>query len=565
MKNMWKLFSPRRATRVSERQSTSPWIGHVQQQARSAARITVAMYGISILVGALLGLGMASLQTPTLPRQSIRAAPLPTVLANQATAVPTATIRPDNPTLLENQQTGSNKWQLNLAGFKAATDAEQQIAGYASSTSANKGEQITFYITVTPVQTYTIDIYRIGWYNGRGGRRLQHLDPQQGTHQSACPPDPGTGLIACSWTPSYTLNIPTNWTSGIYLALLTNAHNFQNYIVFVVRDDARKADLLYQQSVTTYQAYNNYPDDGKTGKSLYNFNSYGPQTISREARAVKVSFDRPYNYGAGQFMNWEINFVRWLERTGYDVAYSTDVDTHANGQRLLTYKGFLAVGHDEYWSKEIYDSIEAARNNGVHLGFFSADDASWQVRFEPSASGVPNRVMVCYKDASIDPVQGPTTTVEWRDAKVNRAEQSLIGVQYTSQLTNSERLKNNAPLVVLNSSHWVYAGTNLKDGDSIPNLVGYEADRSMPDFPNPLNKSFTILSKSPFTNTSNKPDFSNTVIYQAPSGAWVFAAGTIAWSWGLDDYNDRKAVDPRIQRITENILDRFISEGGSNE
>jgi hypothetical protein len=173
--------------------------------------------------------------------------------------------------------------------------------------------------------------------------------------------------------------------------------------------------------------------------------------------------------------------------------------------------------------------------------------------------------MVCYKDASIDPVQGPTTTVEWRDAKVNRAEQSLIGVQYTSQLTNSERLKNNAPLVVLNSSHWVYAGTNLKDGDSIPNLVGYEADRSMPDFPNPLNKSFTILSKSPFTNTSNKPDFSNTVIYQAPSGAWVFAAGTIAWSWGLDDYNDRKAVDPRIQRITENILDRFISEGGSNE
>src|SRR5207245_7109887 len=137
--------------------------------------------------------------------------------------------------------------------------------------------------------------------------------------------------------PAYTLVVPTTWTSGVYLAVLTNSQNYQNYIDFVIRDDSRVAALVYQQSVTTYQAYNNYPNDG-TGKSLYEYNSAPPNTLTGTARAVKVSFDRPYsNNGDGQFLTWEVYFVRWLERWGYDVAYSTDVDTPANGVRLPTY------------------------------------------------------------------------------------------------------------------------------------------------------------------------------------------------------------------------------------
>src|SRR5207237_67311 len=114
----------------------------------------------------------------------------------------------------------------------------------------------------------------------------------------------------------------TTWTSGIYLALMTNAHNYQNYIMFVVRDDSRMAELLYQQSVTTFQAYNDYPDNGTSGKSLYEYNSYGGNTIAGSTRAVKVSFDRPYSEddGAGNFLEWELYMVRWLEKSGYDVS-----------------------------------------------------------------------------------------------------------------------------------------------------------------------------------------------------------------------------------------------------
>src|SRR6202022_4515682 len=144
--------------------------------------------------------------------------------------------------------------------------------------------------------------------------------------------------------------------------LLTNAQNWQNYIIFVVRDDSRIASLLYQQPVTTYQAYNNYPDDGTTGKSLLPANSYGATTVTGYANAAKVSFDRPYqsdgtgNDSGQTFFSWEYSFVRWMEQSGYDVTYQTDIDTHTNGSRLLNYRGFLSVGHDEYWSKAMYDA-----------------------------------------------------------------------------------------------------------------------------------------------------------------------------------------------------------------
>src|SRR5215831_17607559 len=177
----------------------------------------------------------------------------------------------DNPIVIENQQPGTSAWQAGSVG----SDAAGQIKGYASATSVNKGESITFYVSVNPAQTYTIDVYRIGWYQGLGGRLMQHIDPIQGTRQPTCPTDTTTGMIACNWSPAYTLATQTSWTSGIYLALLTNAQGFQNYIIFTVRDDSRVATLMYQQPVMTYQAYNNYPDDSTSGKSLYEFNSYG--------------------------------------------------------------------------------------------------------------------------------------------------------------------------------------------------------------------------------------------------------------------------------------------------
>jgi len=464
-------------------------------------------------------------------------------------ATPRLAVAAGNPIVTENQQPGSSAWQLT----NTADDVSKQIKGYASSASVLQGGSLTLYVTVNPAQTYSIDVYRIGWYGGLGGRLELHAGPLTGMSQAACPPDPTTGLIACNWTPGYTMPIPTSWTSGVYMAVLSNAAGFQNYVNFVVRD-GRPAPFLLKRSMNTAQAYNNYPNDGVTGKSLYEYNSYGPNTIAGTTRAVKVSFDRPFNDdGSGDFLSWEVQFVRWVEASGYDVTYTTDVDTHANGAELLRHQAFLSIGHDEYWSNEMYNAAQAARDAGVNLAFFGANPVYWQVRFAPSAAGVANRVIVCYKNASIDPVQGPTTTVSWRDPPVNRPEQGLVGVMFTNETQGLV----NVPYVVKNSSNWVYTNTGFKDGDSVPDLVGYEVDRYMATYPAAATNQ-VLLSQSPYTSEGNGPDYGNSSIYQAPSSAWVFATGTMSWSWALDSFATSNQPDARIQQATTNVLNAFL-------
>src|SRR5438105_79358 len=494
-----------------------------------------------LLAAALIGLWASVVAGPAMPAAA----------GSVSMSAPVSATDPDNPIVVENRQPGTFSW---FRGPNVSDDATGQIKGYWSATSVKQNETITLYVTVNPSQTYSLDLYRLGWYQGTGARLRLHVGPLTGTTQSPCVPDATTGLIACDWSASYTLSVPSDWTSGVYLGLLTNAQGFQNYVTFLVRDD-RPAPFLYQQNIMTNQAYNNYPNDGSTGKSLYSYNSYGANTISGETRAVKVSFDRPYS-DLGFPQADEMEFIRWIERMGYDVTYSTNVDTHANGASLLSHKAFLSVGHDEYWSKEIFDAIEGARDAGVNLAFFAADTGSVQVRFESSAPGAPDRVMICYKSAAIDPVNGPTTTVAFRSPPVNRPEQALRGVMSASgAIVTSGTLVD---YVVTNSSHWIYAGTGLKDGDSVARIVGYEMDRYLSQYPPPDSANWTLLSHSPFTDYSGNATFANSSIYQAPSGAWVFSSGTISWSRALDGfwYN---AADARIQQATANLFAAFLN------
>src|ERR1041385_8239744 len=461
-----------------------------------------------------------------------------------------------NPIVLENQQPGTTQWRLSLA----ANDVTKQIKGYASAVSVNKGNSITFYVTVSPAQSYTIDIYRMGWYQGTGGRLMVHLAPFSGTSQRVCPvTNSTTGLVECAWNPATTFTVPSTWTTGVYLAQLTNSIGYQNYINFVVRDDSSTSALLYQQSVNTYQAYNNYPDDNVTGKSLYDYNSFGPKTGLGTQRANKVSFDRPYadSGDGGAFLAYEIYVLQWLEASGYDVSYSTDIDTHSNGSLLLNHRGFISSSHNEDGSKPRRTAVEQARDSGVNLGFFGADAVFWQVRSEPStANAVPNRVLVCLKAQSIDPVQGPTTTVLWRDPFINLPEQLLIGVMYTAQNKGSFSATPDN-YVVINSSNWVYAGTGFANGTAVPAVVGYEVDKYLSQYPAPVSRAgtYVLLSQSPVVNIStNKADIANSSIYQAPSGAWVFGAGSVYWGWALSRPG---FVQTGIQRTTKNILDQF--------
>lgn len=459
-----------------------------------------------------------------------------------------------NPIVLENQQPGSDAWKFySFVGAQIADDVGMQIKGYASAVSVNKGENIGFHVSVSPAQNFTLDIYRMGYYGGKGARLLQSVGPIAGVQQPTCPIDASTGSRECDWSSSYSLNVPTNWTSGVYIVMLTNAQKFQNYMVFVVRDDSRTAEFLYQQPIFTYQAYNRFPNDDRTGKSLYD-SSFGPPTIVGSTRAVKVSFNRPYERTGALFMidsefGWEQYFISWMERNGYDVSYSTNLDTHLNGARLRNYKAFLSLAHDEYWTREMFDAAVAARDNGVNLAFFGANSAYWQVRMEPSTSGSPNRTLVGYKNGAIDPIADPALkTILFRD--LGRPEQTLVGVQYGAFNLPSQ----NTDLVVQNTDHWIYEGTGLTNGARVPAMVGYEVDQLMPNYPAPASIYYKTLATSPFLGSDGISTNANTSIYQAPSGACVFGAGTMSWSWSLDKPG---YINAGIQQATKNIMDRF--------
>ena len=251
------------------------------------------------------------------------------------------------------------------------------IEGFATDTSVNVGSTINFKVK-TPSTAYRLDIYRIGYYGGSGARLITSVNPSAHLPQTqpACITQSSTGLIDCgNWGVSASWAVPSTAVSGVYEAKLvrTDSPGLNNQIMFVVRNDASHSDLIYQTSDTSWQAYNSWG-----GNSLYVGNPVG--------RAYKVSFNRPYNTrqstpsGEDFFFNSEYPMIRFLEANGYDLSYQSGLDTDRSGARLINHKTFLSVGHDEYWSGTQRANVEAARDAGVNLAFFSGNIALWKTR-----------------------------------------------------------------------------------------------------------------------------------------------------------------------------------------
>jgi len=458
-----------------------------------------------------------------------------------------------NPIVLENRLAGSAGWRIGEGGYRIANDVAGQIKAYDSAPSVEVGHPITFYASVRPAQRLRVDLYRLGWYSGSGGRLLYKGSWVRGIVQGRCPTDAMTGLTACRWQPTMTLRIPTSWVSGLYLAVLTNIDGYQNAVPFVVRDDASRALLLYVEPVTTYEAYNNWPHNHSTGKSLYGYNSEGSETISDRTAAVKVSFDRPYaDSGVGNLFAYDEPFAAWLERGGYDVTYATSVDLDEEGAALLVrHRAMITAGHDEYWTAAMRAAATVARDRGVSLAFFGANNVYWQARLESSANGRPDRILVCYRNAALDPEKQPAlVTVRWRDPPVNRPEVALLGSEYTNSVAGR------AAFIVENASSWFYRGTGLANGDAIPNLVYGESDRPLESVAGAVASPILLLSNSPFQSSHGRPDRSEAVIYRAVSGSWVFDAGTLGWPAAVNPFGQ---PDRRIERVTVNILAQIAS------
>lgn len=453
-----------------------------------------------------------------------------------------------NPLVIENRRPGTKGWIIPASGKAITDDSVGQIKGYASATSVNTGEPIDLKVSVSQAGQFDWKVFRMAWYQGLGGRQIAS-GTADGTKQPDCQMSTTTGMLTCPW--SSTVTLPTDgWLSGIYLVVLTKG-SYQNWVQFVVRDDAKKDAIVSMVPVNTFQAYNNYPEG--SGKSLYDFNSSGAGvTDSTHPRATKVSFDRPYAWSGVSHKVWDsIYTAGYLEGRGFSVKYVTNDDLHREPSIAAGQKALLSLGHDEYWSGAMYTAAEQLRDSGVDLGFFGGNDVFWQVRYEPSAAGVPNRVVVCYKLGQYDPE--PSTalkTILFR--QTGRPEQPLLGAQYDDP---HGELTADTSWVVQNSGHWIYRGTSLANGSTIPRLVGGEVDKRMSGFPTPNGTEQFLLARSPIVDTHGHSNVQESWVYKAPSGARVFDAGTWRINPALGGIEGNS--DDRVRAMGTNLLARY--------
>jgi hypothetical protein len=471
--------------------------------ATAAAGLTVA----ACSDGAATKTGAAKKRTPARAKHHDVRTDAHVLPGATQTTLASGVVVPTAPWLIaENQRPGTLDWIVNFV------QPDHALEGFASQVSAVSGDDVTLFINTT-AKAVQVQAYRMGYYQGLGGRLVYQSDMVAAGPQPA-PTVSALGTVSCPWSPTLSFTVNTTWPPGCYLLKLVGNGGQEQFVPLTIRDDASTSAYVFQNSVTTWQAYNLYG-----GYSLY----YGPtakgQDFANRARAV--SFDRPYPQtwasGAADFVGNEFPLLYNLESLGLDLAYWTDIDLHANPQLLANHRCLFSLGHDEYWSRPMREAAQLYSAGGCNLAFLGANACYRQIRLENTAVG-PNRLQVCYKSAAEDPmtVQDPSlTTVNWNQAPLDEPESTLIGSTYQS-------IGADANMVVRDASSWFFAGCNLADGAVMPDVIVGEFDRYVPALPGP--RTLDVLAHSPIPGQGN---WSDLTYFTGPDGSGgVLASGS---------------------------------------
>lgn len=470
-----------------------------------------------------------------------------------------------NPIACENSKPGTppSEWQINGIG-------SESIQGYATAVSVNVGETENFKIK-TPSTGYHINILRLGYYGGDGARTIESgIKPSASLPQTQpeCMHQETTGLIDCgNWSVSASWKVPATAVSGLYIAQLVrddgSAKGQESQIFFVVRNDESHAPVVFKTADATWQAYNEYG-----GNSLYACSKWCPKGEPEGYKAAfSVSYNRPFDGtlprddGKSDPFYAEYQMIRWMEKNGYDMSYVAQPDVAANPGLLQNHKLLVASGHDEYWSGPERTGVEAAREAGLNLAFFTGNEVFWKTRWQASidAGKTPYRTLTTYKETHfnepVDPEEPNVSTPTWADPRfgtkggAGKPPNSLTGQYF---LVNSGTADIKVPGTFSKLRFW----RNTKAAELGPTetltlspgtgTLGYEWDVDADNGFRPPGRiplsSTTVNGLETFVDYGTKVEEKTIAthslsLYRAPSGALVFGAGTVQWSWGLDPTN----------------------------
>ncbi len=246
----------------------------------------------------------------------------------------------------------------------------------------------------------------------------------------------------------------------------------------------------------------------------------------------------------GEFLLWEFPLAFWMESLGYDVTYISNLDTHNDFESLNRAKGFLSVGHDEYWTQQMYENVSKARDQGLNLLFLGGNSVFGKIGLKPASAGTQDRVF---------------GRIEWFPS-----EQDLMGA--------SSYGVGMADWTCTMPEHWIFEGTNMEKGDVIQDLVGWEYH----GYPLGDIDGLQVLAEGEMF----EPDSGNlyaATYYETSKGSFVFNAATCWWNMLLSSppgfaypqnpkglFTDRsvdfRENDTRVQKMTQNMLDRITEQ-----
>lgn len=495
------------------------------------------------------------------------------------------------------------------------------VTGYCWPQSIAPGSPVALHLSSPEGRPVAVEIARVG---------AERTVVWSGTVAADDHPTPhDASANGCGWPAATAITADNDWTSGYYEVLLTvdvDGRTRQSHAFFVVRPPADSANtILLQLATNTWHAYNDFG-----GRNLYNGGTHAslqrpmargylhkPDGAGRRVTTTNPP-DRDMNThvgyirlnhlsgwaGSAGWPDWEWPFLAWAERNGYGIDVITNADLEEHPAIVGGYELLLSVGHDEYWSGPMRDTVEGFIAGGGNVAFFSGNTALWQVRLEEPVDGTAS-VMVGYKGMfKNDPVYGTDRIGEltsiWSDHLIGRPENEMTGVSFNRGGYHriGKRVTSGAGgYTVYRPEHWMFDGTGIDYGDVLgaaSTAVGYECDGCdytvVDGLPYPTGsdgtpESFEILGMVPaahFTRTTAarppKPDEPSEIeflasrifdsrdeeavariahgqamlgTYTSPGGGTVITSGSTDWAHGL------AGRDEQIEQITRNILDRL--------
>ena len=493
--------------------------------------------------------------------------------------------------------------------------ARAMVSGYCWPQSVLAGEQVGLHLSAN-TGSVAVEIARIG-----ARRTVVFRADDLAVDEHPIPE--GGSTAGCDWPVATVVDVDDTWESGYYEVLLSgdDAGRAVQDRAFVVVRPSPTSDrtTLLVLGTNTWHAYNDFG-----GTNLYNG---GTQVSLQRPMAAGYLFKPPglgrrvasvhppdpqiaahFGYltlnhlsgwaGSAGWPNYEQPFLAWAEREGYAIDVATNADLDAHPELLGPYRLMLSVGHDEYWSGPMRDTVEAFIADGGNVAFLSGNTSFWQVRFEDEG-----RTMVGYKQRfRDDPCYGTDRSTEvtsiWSDHELGRPENEMTGVSFARG--GYARIGRRVPAgsggyTVHRPNHWLFEGTGLEYGDLLgarATVVGYECDgcdftyRDGLPYPTGVDGTpdgFEILGTSPaasFTReTAARPpkpgelselEFhawrlfgsheaeatdrlanGHAVLGTYTRGGTVVTAGCTEWAMGLAER------DPQVEQVTRNILDRL--------